>query len=73
MPTNSQMMDRVKRAYDRGDSDAYYGRSWEKPRIWLDSLGREVDHNLTEDERKAYWNGYEDNPSGQKDWGYDES
>lgn len=54
--------------YDRGDSDAYYGRRF-RPHKRLDGLGRREATNLTEAEIAEYARGYEENPSGQKDWG----
>lgn len=52
--------------YQRGDSDAYYGRR-PVPHKWLDDLGRR-DETLTTDEIREYRRGYEENPSDRKDW-----
>jgi hypothetical protein len=62
-------MARTEKAYDRGDSDAYYGRS-PKPHIWLDSLGKEIvyEEDMTQEEIDAFWRGYEENPSDRKNW-----
>lgn len=56
--------------YDRGDSDAYYRRSptphkWTFPVDWR----HERVEDLTPEEVREYWRGYEENPSGSKDWG----
>lgn len=61
---------RIKRAYERGDSDAYYGRRDTRPHIWNDGTGREVitEDQMTPDEIAAYWRGYDENPSDRKDW-----
>lgn len=58
--------------YDRGDSDAYYGRK-PNPHAWLDGLGREVlpKEMLTDSQVAEYYLGYDENPSGSKDWGYE--
>lgn len=56
--------------YDRGDSDAYYGRP-DRPHKWLDGLGKDRVTKLTDSEIAEYYRGYNENPSGQKDWGYD--
>lgn len=58
--------------YDRGDSDAYYGRP-PRPHKWLDDLGRSVVRidKLSDSEIAEYYRGYEENPSDQKDWGND--
>lgn len=54
----------------RGDSDAYYGRP-PKPHKWLDNLGAKRVEDLTKVEIAEYWRGFEENPSGTKDWGYE--
>lgn len=63
------MTDREQRAYDRGDSDRYYGRRG-RPHIWLDPLGREVvkEADMTQAEIRAYYRGYDENPSDRKLW-----
>lgn len=53
--------------YDRGDSDAYYGRPF-RPHKWLDGMGRHEVTDLTEDEIREYALGNDENPSGLKDW-----
>ena len=60
---------KLAKAFDRGDSDAYYRRPPE-PHIWLDSLGqgRVSEADMTEEQVAAYWRGYDENPSGEKDW-----
>lgn len=56
--------------YDRGDSDAYYGRGrFAKPHKWLDRLGREEVLLTDLEEIRQYYLGFDENPSGQKDWG----
>jgi len=54
-------------AYDRGDSDAYYGRKFQ-PHLWLDAMGIRSTETLTDAQRKEYARGYTENPSGQKDY-----
>lgn len=53
--------------FDRGDADAHYGRQW-RPHKWLDSLGRLEVTDLTIEETAEYDAGYDQNPSGAKDW-----
>lgn len=53
--------------YDRGDSDAYYGRQW-RPHKWLDGIGRIEVSSLGVDEIAEYDAGFDQNPSGRKDW-----
>ena len=62
---------RIDRAYDRGDSDAYYGRWQARPHIWNDGLGSEVipEADMTPEEIAAYWKGRHENPSDRKDYG----
>lgn len=50
--------------YDKGATDAYYGRSGDM------SSWKEQD--LTKEQKAAYWNGYNDEPYGRKDYGYAE-
>ena len=50
--------------YDKGATDAYYGRTGD-----LSSWKEQV---LTKEQKAAYWNGYNDEPYGRKDYGYDE-
>ena len=49
-----------KESYELGAIDAYYGRR------------RELTNRLTDEQKAAYWNGYNDEPYGRKDNGYDE-
>ena len=63
-------MNRKAKAYDRGDADAYYGRPF-SPHIWVSSKDKTVvveKRDMTEVEKEEYRKGYEDNPSGKKDW-----
>jgi|DEB0MinimDraft_12_1074336.scaffolds.fasta_scaffold60232_3 hypothetical protein len=57
----------VDEPYDRGDSDARYGRKQiPHKRFYIDGKY----HNsyvLTFEERQEYYAGYEENPSGRKD------
>ena len=50
--------------YDKGATDAYYGRTGD-----LSSWKEQV---LTKEQKAAYWNGYNDEPYGRKDYGYEE-
>ena len=61
--------DRIEKAYDKGDADAYYGRRW-NPSIRLGANIIEKEH-MSPDEIKSYNLGFEENPSGEKDWGYE--
>ena len=65
----SWVMDREERAANRGSSDRYYGRKPE-PRIWLDTIGRNVvtEIDMTESEIEAYMEGWL-NEEDRKDWG----
>ena len=65
-----QATPRIERAYDRGDSDAYYGIRNSTPCIWDDGIGRVVipEEDMTPEEIEAYWRGYHQNPSDRKDW-----
>ena len=65
----SWVMDREGRAADRGSSDRYYGRQPE-PRIWLDTIGRNVvtEIDMTESEIEAYMEGWL-NEEDRQDWG----
>lgn len=55
--------------YTRGAADAYYGRR-PKPHKWRDpDQPRDVIYDLTDEEKAAYWRGYEEEPCGRKDWG----
>jgi hypothetical protein len=47
-------------AYEKGAKDYYYGRLFDLKQF------------LTHEERSAYWNGYNDEPYGRKDYGYAE-
>ena len=47
-------------AYEQGAKDVYYGRP------------SNVKDCLTAEQMDAYWNGYNDEPFGRKDNGYDE-
>ena len=47
-------------AYEKGAKDVYYGKVSNMKQF------------LTGEERSAYWNGYNDEPYGRKDNGYDE-
>lgn len=61
---------RLPSPYERGDSDAYYGRSHSPHKLIYQENGwplRETD--LTDEERAEYDRGYDENPSGRKDWG----
>lgn len=56
--------------YDRGDSDAYYGRLHD-PHKWDFSQNfkrRTVITALSSDEQAEYDRGYRENPSGKKEW-----
>lgn len=61
---------RIDRAYQRGDSDAYYGRHNATPCIWDDGIGRVVIPYaaMTKEEIEAYNRGFNENPSDRKDW-----
>lgn len=50
--------------YDKGAIDAYYGRSGD--------LSSWKEQSLTAEQKDAYLNGYNDEPYGRKDNGYDE-
>lgn len=65
-----QAIPRLDRAYNRGDMDAYYGRKNSTPCIWDDAIGLVVIPYaaMTKEEVAAYYRGYCDNPSGEKDW-----
>lgn len=61
--------DRIEKAYDKGDSDAYYGRPWNPSiRLGMNIVDKEA---MSPEEIQSYNLGYEENPSGEKDWGYD--
>jgi hypothetical protein len=47
-------------AYEHGAKDVYYGRVSNMKQF------------LTKEQKAAYWNGYNDEPYGRKDYGYDE-
>ena len=49
-----------------GENDAYYGRR-ERPKK-IDAEGKEHYH-LTDSERAAYFEGYDNTEFNQKDWG----
>lgn len=55
--------------YDRGDADAYYGRQF-RPHYFegATSQSQEIT-DLTEEQHAEYCAGFNENPSGQKDWG----
>lgn len=53
--------------YDRGDSDAYYGRP-PSPHKWTGMGSATRVDDLTEAETAEYWRGYDENPSDKKDW-----
>jgi len=46
--------------YEQGATTAYYGRHMMYPK------------GLTKEQEAAYWNGYNDEPYGRKDYGYEE-
>ena len=46
--------------YDQGATTTYYGRRAMYPK------------GLTKEQEAAYWNGYNDEPYGRKDYGYEE-
>lgn len=46
--------------YEKGAKDVYYGRSSDMKQF------------LTKEQKAAYWNGYNDEPYGRKDYGYAE-
>jgi hypothetical protein len=54
--------------YDRGDADRYYGRPYAPHK----RVGFQCVEDLTPAEVAEYDRGWEDNRSGQKDWGYEE-
>tara|TARA_A100001201_G_scaffold107768_1_gene92179 strand:+ start:395 stop:631 length:237 start_codon:yes stop_codon:yes gene_type:complete len=61
--------------YDRGAADSYYGRPgkphyYDGPSLMSKKICKE---DMTEEEIKEYWNGYDDNEENdlKKDWGYD--
>jgi len=54
--------------YDRGDSDAYYGRPAVPHRRLMIDGKYFKSYALTPEEREAYYKGFEDNPSDRKDW-----
>lgn len=55
----------TKLFYEKGATDAYYGRSGNLS-AWKEQFP------LTKEQKAAYWNGYNDEPYGRKDYGYDE-
>ena len=46
--------------YDRGAADSYYGRRWMKPRKYINGTGPET-FDLTEQEIREYYQGFNDN------------
>jgi hypothetical protein len=54
--------------YDRGSSDAYYGRAPE-PHFWLDPLGRKTvkKSKMTDRQIEEYYKGYEEEDD-RKEW-----
>jgi hypothetical protein len=46
--------------YNRGAADVYYSKTAMYPKT------------LTKEQKAAYWKGYNDEPYGRKDYGYDE-
>lgn len=54
--------------YDRGDSDAYYGRP-PNPHKWDGESPWTTNRNLTPEEVVEYWRGFDENPSDRKDYG----
>ena len=54
--------------YDRGSSDAYYGRAPE-PHLWLDPLGRKTvkKSKMTDKQIEEYYKGYEEEDD-RKEW-----
>lgn len=50
----------LESCYEAGANDVYYG------------YRRKVLKGLTDEQKSAYWNGYNDEPYGRKDNGYDE-
>ena len=46
--------------YNRGAADVYYSKTAMYPKT------------LTKEQKAAYWNGYNDEPYGRKDYGYAE-
>ena len=63
--------ERLRYAYERGDAAAYYGRHNDEPHISIgsDPKNRITKLNMTPEEIREFWRGYEENPCGQKDWG----
>jgi len=62
-------MTRLELAYNTGDSDAYYGRH-PIPRIKAGLHRREIPiSEMTAEEIREFWRGYEENPTDRKDWG----
>lgn len=61
---------RQQLAYDTGDGDAYYGRNPVCRIRTGNGLGPTIpEDEMSPKEREAFWQGYSDNPCGQKDWG----
>ena len=50
----------LESCYEAGANDVYYG------------YRRKTIEGLTKEQKAAYWNGYNDEPYGRKDYGYDE-
>jgi hypothetical protein len=50
----------LESCYEAGANDAYYG------------YRRKIIKGLTKEQKAAYWNGYNDEPYGRKDNGYEE-
>jgi len=50
----------LESCYEAGANDVYYG------------YRRKILKGLTAEQKAAYWNGYNDEPYGRKDNGYDE-
>ena len=63
--------DRISTAYDRGDSDAHYFRPPD-PHIRIGNPGLPYTYiseaDMTPEEIAAYWSGFDENPTGKKDW-----
>lgn len=60
---------RLASAKDRGSADAYYGKP-ERPCIWLDNMGIDVDYDLSVHEARAYKIAYRQAElhGDRKDW-----
>jgi len=57
---NKKVQGSLSDGCEQGATTAYYGRHMMYPK------------GLTKEQEAAYWNGYNDEPYGRKDYGYEE-